>query len=777
MATPYGALLPSRRMMKRTVGRRHRGLIAASAAWALAGCGSAGDRERDSSIALDAGAGIADLAPMEASAAASEVAFDDLAAPDDLRASDGVAPVDAAAVMPDEGAAADVMPGDAPAPTPPMEPRCDRSILRFPMAAEIAAYSRTLDKVIVGSAAHRALWITDVRACSARTLLLPRPALGLAVDVEGTHAVVGLAGGVVSVDLRTGELGKPIATPSEASGVVVDARGGIHTALVGGSDYAHGSPVISLDPMTGQTRVGPQVDNNGTFVPHPLGRRFYWVGAVDWGVTAFDVSTSTAVQTQTFLNRDLDTCGRMAFSTDGAQMVTGCGAVFRTTDTGFTPDPGRLEQVTASRDLHVAGGRVTLVPAPAVPYDPQNVAERQVRLYDLASRKLLRTFDPPQVDAGGPATPTRVFLNDTGTRVAVLLVRESYNNPIYALAQVGDDVPAVGPSPDAGVSPGAESGVVRDLPGVPPLEPMPAPRPLDIDVLGAASAPDRDLLLLASGLPTAAVKLANARTLAGPSLALPAVPRVVAVHEASGRFAVGHAKGVSIGELSGRLTGELMVEGVDRLLFAPDGRLWIITGMAYQHRLRIYDPVSGVLGQEVGDSFAPFEGLMPHPSGQRSYGAGRDLERLEMTTGFTAKRVETDLYGTLCAPLGFTESGEHLFTSCGRVFQLSPMAADDLRYAGALEGLARPMVATSLPGQKFVATGEPVQGELRVFSGPLWTIVRRFELPPLSGPSPAKARARFVLPGRNGSVHVIVREYMVPYGVPEWHAVVTLEGV
>jgi hypothetical protein len=754
--------------------------------WCLAACGSSGELRYDSGAASDAGtgidAGMADVAQIDAPAL-NEVAVD-VAASEVPGASD-LAPGDVPVVTPDGGIAADVIPDDAPAPMPPMEPRCDRGILMFPLAAKIAAYSRILDKVIVGASTHRALWIADVATCSARTVLLPRPALGLALDVEGTHAVVGLAGAAVSVDLRTGDVGKPVATPSEAWGVAVDARGGIHTALVQGSDDFSSSPIISLDPATGQTRVGLPVGNDGVFVRHPLGRRFYWVqsslGDVSRRVMAFDVSSGVAVQDQSFLDRTVDTCGRMALSPDGAQMVTGCGTVFRSTDSGFTPDPGALEQATRSLDLDVAGGRVALVQAVPVNGISTNGEGRQVRLYDLATRKLVRTFEPPQV-AGDAATSARVFLNQAGTRVAVLLVRPSYRDPVYALAQVGDDVPATPPPPDAGVSPAPEEGVVRVLPGVPPLEPMPAARVLDYDVLGAAYAPSRDLLLLASGLPRAAVKLADARTLAGTSLDLPALPSAVAVDEASGRFAVGHAKGVSLGELSGRLTGELAVDGVSRLLYAPDGRLWIFAGP--RHGLRIYDPVRGVLGPETGDgdSFAS-EGLTPHPDGQRSYAAGTHyLERFERGTDFFGSNllVETPLYGTVCAPLAFTDSGEHLLTSCGRVFQLSPIANDDLRYAGALEGLSPPfgsMVIGSLYGERFVASGEPVSGELRVFSGPLWNIVRRFELPPANGSSSAKARARFVLPGRDGRVHVIIHEYAVPLGVPAWHAVVTLEGL
>src|SRR4051794_17439692 len=56
---------------------------------------------------------------------------------------------------------------------------CVNGAVMIPLRLDVAAYSRTLDRVVVASTSHRALYIIDPEGCSARAVVLPRPALGI----------------------------------------------------------------------------------------------------------------------------------------------------------------------------------------------------------------------------------------------------------------------------------------------------------------------------------------------------------------------------------------------------------------------------------------------------------------------------------------------------------------------------------------------------------------------------------------------------------------------
>jgi len=295
-----------------------------------------------------------------------------------------------------------------------IEAHCERDMLWFPLPAELSVYSRALDRVVLASAQHRVLWIAEPSVCAARALVLPQPAMGLALNVAETRAVVGLAGAVVAIDLQSAELGPTLATPSEASGVSVDWRGGVHTAKVGFDGDVDRSPIVSLDTNTGQTRLGPLVDNAGVFVTHPLGRTLYWVSTRFERVAAFDLSASIAVPIASFHDGsagDVRTCGLLAFAPDGQLAVTGCGTVLRTTNDGFELVPAQRDELAEARAVHVSGGRVALIPA--LPYPPadSNGEGLPVHLYDLATRKLLQGFEPPRLVPSARPRPARAFLN------------------------------------------------------------------------------------------------------------------------------------------------------------------------------------------------------------------------------------------------------------------------------------------------------------------------------------------------------------------------------
>jgi hypothetical protein len=215
-------------------------------------------------------------------------------------------------------------------------------------------------------------------------------------------------------------------------------------------------------------------------------------------------------------------------------------------------------------------------------------------------------------------------------------------------------------------------------------------------------------------------------------------------------------------------------------MFAPDGSLWVMTGTVAQHKLQILDRTTGVLGPVMGDSFAPFEGLLPAPDGKRTYGGGRDLERLDPPARqvFPPRRFETALYGLACFPVGFLDPGPaHLATTCGVVVQVSASVADDLVYAGAFEGTRAVGSVVVLPDGRVLALGEP-RHEMRVFAPPLWTITRRFELLPL-GVADKRSRAQpiFAFLGTSSPrVHVVLDDDTTRYpDRPSPHAVVSFD--
>jgi hypothetical protein len=738
---------------------RNRHPFALALALLAAGCGS-------SATSPDAGRAEASASATDANTDRPALAVDGATAPANSPP-DGAAPGTAGDV-----AAADLAPREA-GPTPTPEAVCDGGLLVFPGFAEIAAHSRPLDRVIVASSYHRLLYIADPGACAARTVVLPRPALGIGVSADGARATVGLDGAIVDVDLRTGAVGTPVLVPGAPESWLTDGRQGLHFVSVpflsssGTTDPDRAFVSINLD--TQQLKRDYRVRGRGRLVPHPTSGLAFWISGSDFDTQLFDVSAGEAVPRGRgdFGSGD-EPCGHLAFSEDGRRAVTACGQVLAFTAGGnpaFTRER-TLESFQRQQDraatIDFAANRIASARWEAF----SRPEGREIRLWDASDGKLLGNFPTPILEGStSRARPLRVFLRADGQRFYTLVESGAYRETRHALAVMAQPAtPSVWPKASQAPVETDDYGLIRHLGGTPALETLGPGRILPFDVRAAAFSRQRGLLAVAALKPSPAVHLLHPSTGAQRSLPLPAEAVAAAIDDASGLLAVGHRMGVTLVDLNtSMLTRELTITEVRDLSFGPPGKLWVGTGTMYSPRTSSADLATGTLA-----SLPSVLWLRLHPDGMRAYaGGGSDVLRYSVagdTLRQAARGNSSDLVAPVCLPVAF-DVAPRLFTSCGRIIALATDGTTDLRPGGALEGWPSITHGDLVPGgDRALAIGgglipAPLVSsngarELRLFRAPLWAIERRFELGEIPGlitsGAPTRAFGRYVFVDSSG---------------------------
>jgi hypothetical protein len=621
--------------------------------------------------------------------------------------------------------------------------------------ADVSVYSRPLDRVVVGSQGNRWLWIVDVGACSAQTLVLPRDPISLALHDQQRQVLVGMDGAVVSVDVATGALGSMTFFPGEADQMVADPGGRIYLAGPASSRGGH-APLMTVDLKTGAHQLGPEVDGPGRLVLHPDGHRLYWVPAwdeldgVDRPMVPFDVTGGHPEPRPLSQPYAFKHCGNVVFSEDGTRAVSGCGELLRDHPADaidLQSDGITFQPRSTGRAIDFAHGEIlSAAPIPIVnTYDGTTGAELQS--YQLPSYDY-PTARPPRYQS----VAWNAHLRADGQGLYVLfefgVTASRFGLAAYGPGAMASDrfIPVAHDPPDF-YGPG----------GAPPPRTVMKDRSLDWNVRQAGFSRRRKLLLLATASPAPAVHLYDPATRADRAVSLPSDALSLDVRDDDDLAAVAHAGGVSLIDLASATARELPVDDVSSALLTSGGQAWLVSGPPTARVLRAMVTATGMVGAPI--PAPPFASLVIHPDGTRAYATDRQrVTRLDLgastaqETAHAAVLAATDCGSTLLA------TADRLFLDCGLILALDPQPGSDLVHVGSLEAYGSGQRMAFLPdgGQGALATLNSQSG--RVYRPPLWAIDRQFlyqkEAPRLGQRPLPPLLARFI-GGWDGQLYAI----------------------
>jgi chitinase len=372
----------------------------------------------------DAADGALELGPEAAVQAARDGGTD---APMDGREGDGRVPASDAVEVAAETA-------------PALACAAEDPVVRLPYRASFSAYSRAREKLLIVDAAQRVLHLLDVEACTDVELPLPAAALSLAVSPDGLTAAVGHDAKITAVDVAAERVIGSYVVSATASNLQVDDRRRAH--LFDPRRDFETSSLLTVDLATGAIATGVAVRGSFKMRLHPKGDRLYQYDARE--IARLDVAGPSAKYLDPGQRRDVELCGRLFFSDDGARLFTGCRTVLRSaaaSDQDLSYD-GTLEGIDAVLDVDslAAAGIIALIPGPTASYD-STPFDRRLRIHEGRYLNLTREIPLPSLPgtAGNePAHGRRVFIRGDGARIYVVLARATYDfdNDRHAILRI-----------------------------------------------------------------------------------------------------------------------------------------------------------------------------------------------------------------------------------------------------------------------------------------------------------------------------------------------------
>jgi len=189
-------------------------------------------------------------------------------------------------------------------------------VRRVPYSVVQAAYSRSLDKLILAAASPNELHIFDPVSGADRSIPLARPPLSLSITTDGRSAAVGHDGWVSYANLEKGTLTAIHAVPFSADGLVALPQSQVHIfSSSGGQALSAASGALTANPASG---VAGRLSADGSSL--------YVVsndGLNRWSIINGIPALKTA---RVYLEKG--PCQNLWQNGDRSRLITGCGAVF-----------------------------------------------------------------------------------------------------------------------------------------------------------------------------------------------------------------------------------------------------------------------------------------------------------------------------------------------------------------------------------------------------------------------------------------------------------------
>ncbi|MES2521778.1 MAG: Ig-like domain-containing protein [Gemmatimonadota bacterium] len=271
---------------------------------------------------------------------------------------------------------------------------------------------------------------------------------------------------------------------------------------------------------------------------------------------------------------------------------------------------------------------------------------------------------------------------------------------------------------------------------------------------------------------------------------LPQTPNAVSVRADGLYAAVGHNAWVSYVNLTTRQVERVYPVSTDAidLVLASNG--WVHVFPRADQWVTIHSiALATGLESKTGGTIRAGTLVKMHPSGSYIYGANNglspsDFEKYDIRAGAATVMYDSPYHGdhAFDGDLWISEDGLRLFARSGKVFRSSDVRAEDMLYAGTLQGMTSVGWATqstaagrvfALPGSSFGS--QTFTSELRVYDSAFLTFRGAQPLPQFVAPGAGSFRAegRFVFSSTSGQrVYVLVRAESASGLAQDWGLVI-----
>lgn len=256
---------------------------------------------------------------------------------------------------------------------------------------------------------------------------------------------------------------------------------------------------------------------------------------------------------------------------------------------------------------------------------------------------------------------------------------------------------------------------------------------------------------------------------------LPQVPNAVSVRADGQYAAVGHNAWVSYVNLTAGRVERVYPVTTDAkdLVLASNGWVYVFPRADQWVSIHSLELSTGAEYRTGGTIYAGTLVKM-HPSGSYIYGANNnlspsDFEKYDIRSGAATVMYDSPYHGDYAfgGDVWISEDGLRLFARSGNVFRSSEVRAEDMRYAGSLQGMTSVVWAMqstaagrvyALPGTNFGTQTPP--SELRVYDSAFLAYRGALALPQFIAPGVGSFRSegRFVFSTTSGQrVYVLVK--------------------
>jgi hypothetical protein len=278
-------------------------------------------------------------------------------------------------------------------------------------------YSKALDKFVGVASYIGAVHIVNPLTGTETFINLNSMPLSLSLSPDGTHAAVGHDGAISYVNLVAGTVEKVIPVSLKVSTLILSGNGNVWIPPVTSVNISSGEKTTALSGP-------PEVVKPAR---HPNGNWIYFTqGSIPARINKGDmVSGIFELSSHWLYSMEFNVCEGLYFSADGKRLLSGCGALLRTTagddDMKYAGSLAAMPYVLAAADSAVSH-KFGVIPR-SLPNTPN--ADTEVHFYDSEYLRSLGRISLPNRTVEYPWHGRDLFYNSDGTKLHVLLSSDS----------------------------------------------------------------------------------------------------------------------------------------------------------------------------------------------------------------------------------------------------------------------------------------------------------------------------------------------------------------
>lgn len=307
-----------------------------------------------------------------------------------------------------------------------------------------AEYSKQLDRIIsISATPAKRLHVIDPLSGASLAVDLPLTPTSVSVGPDGLHAAVGHDGYISYIDLATPALVKILRVSTDVFDVVLAGNGWIY--VFPAYDQLEVTTCVNVETGREVLSTGMRIEAGMRAKLHPGGSAIY--GADDYHLAKYDITQGQAAYLYATYDWNHSTCGNLWISEDGLRLFTGCGNVFRSSESTAEDMHynGSLEKIGVTADVShsAAANKVIAIPGKDYTYPPHD-RDTEVWKFDYDSLILESKVIIPDFCGSGQSYKGHgrfVFFSADGSKYSVLVQADANSGILldYGIFTIGTD--------------------------------------------------------------------------------------------------------------------------------------------------------------------------------------------------------------------------------------------------------------------------------------------------------------------------------------------------